>query len=151
MKKWIFLIVGIALIASANLAWAADQARKLSASSKALIKSEYNIQNKKIILYDASGSNASCAHTGAFFDTILKVDRNPNIMKYYALKKFPTLKVKQGSESKAIAAYKTLAQECGPLCIVSLKNNWIYPYPPSEMHEMGIFNFLRVINEFYDK
>ena len=155
MVKFAKRLLFIILCLQATLALAEVQTAPLSAASRSFLKNEYNITNKKIILYSPDLKTDSCAHIQAFYKYLMATKQNPNIQKYFSTKSFPSPKknaiksIKKGG--KMITRYDNFVQECGPVCIVSLKDNWIYQFPPDQVNETGALSLLHAINDLYNK
>ena len=135
---------------------AAVDVKPLSAATKSLISNEYDIKGKRIILYDPQIQTASCVHIQAFYKSLMTAKKNQNIQKYFAIKSYPQRKKsseklikKDGSLS--VSRYGNFLMECGPVCIVNLKNNWIYPFPPDKINELGVFELVQVIDALHNK
>ena len=101
-----------------------------------------------MVLFEPSFLSASCPYVQFFADTFKKQrDRKDLASAYVFQQQILQLSSKTEKEFKVIEkGLKAFVDQCGPICIVSLKNNWIYSIVPSVEDAKtlpAVFNFFK--------
>ena len=138
MKKLFIIIIGIFICLNApattkKTASKQFKTQPLSALTKDYIQTYHKtVKNKKMVLYEPSFLSASCPYVQAFA-TAFNKQRQRNDLTSYSFQQqtlsigpFPTTE----EYNKEAEKLRSFAKECGPVCIVNLQKNWIYPIEP---------------------
>ena len=140
-KVLFFIIVGlfISLEALAAPKKSVDQfnAAPLSLELKKYIQQNYKVaKGKKLVLYEPSFLSVNCPYIQVFVQAFKKQRQRNDLTNYSFQQQILETKAFDTPEAADLAGKQMMnfVNGCGAICIVNLKNNWIYSikYPGVE-------------------
>jgi len=120
LKRYL-LLVAVLMYGIAFEAHAEYKTTPLNAEIKDYVSKKYKtVGSKKLVLYDEQLAQVNCPHAAAFSKIFNKQRQRNDFRAAYSFQKqnHPT-------SSDTLTPYN-FAKLCGVVCVVSLKNNWIY-------------------------
>jgi len=123
MKKYLLLF---ALLLCAGPAFSAGNQFKttpLDKDVKEYITQKYKpVSGKKTVIYATEKPN--CPYGQAFMQSVDKQRKRTDLQKDYAF--YGRVLERKASSEKEMTQFIKFFNSCGLLCVVSIKNNWIY-------------------------
>ena len=131
------LFVSLEVLAATKKTTDQFKAVPLSLELKKYIQQNYKVvKGKKLVLYEPTFLSVNCPYIQVFVQAFKKQRQRSDLSSYSFQQQILETKAFDTKEEADLAGKQMMnfVNGCGPICIVNLKNNWIYSikYPGVE-------------------